>query len=62
MAVHGVGKGGKLPPTKMRGQEENALSLGNGPLIVLEPVIHNDVIQILKRVFRKAADLSQLTA
>src|ERR1700688_371012 len=62
MAAQRVAECRELPPAKMRGKKQHALAAGMRPLVVLEPVIHHDLLNILPRVLGKVADLRQLTS
>ena len=59
--MHGMHKRGKLPAAKMRGEKQNSLASRISLLIILQPVIHNNLVNIFQRVFRKVADLRELS-
>src|ERR1700739_1921029 len=46
----------------MRSKKQHALTARMRALVVREPVIHSNLLNVLPRVFRKVADLGQLAA
>ena len=60
--MQGVRKGGKFPSPEVRRQKQDSLSPGVGTLVVFQPVIHHDLIDILRRVFRELAQFGELPA
>src|ERR1700685_1472992 len=62
VSVQRMRKGGKLPAAHMCCQKQHSLATRIGLLIILQPVIHDHLLNIFQRVLRKVAYLRQLTS